>query len=224
MAISSRKAGTETACPTCRTALIVPGGLPTPDESLTSQSAWSHEIQQLERVREEFANVEEEPDDDEPSLAFEVDEDPELEVGLPLSRGKMADEEMDLTPMVDVTFLLLVFFMITASFSIQKSLEIPPPEQETEGASQVPLTLEELEEEAIIVDIEEDGSVYIDEQPVSDLADLVPTLETARAANNQFEIAITVDRAAEHDTVVKVIDAANIVGMQRIRIATTQSE
>ena len=56
-----------------------------------------------------------------------------------------ADNEMDMTPMVDVTFLLLIFFMVTAAFSLQKSIEVPPPDQQ-ESAQQA-RTIEELEED-----------------------------------------------------------------------------
>ncbi|MDB4564560.1 biopolymer transporter ExbD, partial [Mariniblastus sp.] len=56
--------------------------------------------------------VEDDDDDDEPDVAFEKKEIPE--------------DELDMTPMVDVTFLLLIFFMVTASFTLQKSLEQPP--------------------------------------------------------------------------------------------------
>ncbi len=54
---------------------------------------------------------------------FEEEEDYEREVDFP--RQAAGDEDMDMTPMVDVTFLLLIFFMVTASFTIQKSIEQP---------------------------------------------------------------------------------------------------
>ena len=62
-----------------------------------------------------------------------AEEDDDEDEGWGRSRGG-DDEEMDLTPMVDVTFLLLVFFMITASFSIQKTLEVPPPNPDQQEA------------------------------------------------------------------------------------------
>ena len=52
-------------------------------------------------------------------------------------------DDLDMTPMVDVTFLLLIFFMVTAAFSLQKSLEVPTPDQQ-ENATES-RTLEEIE-------------------------------------------------------------------------------
>ena len=49
------------------------------------------------------------------------------EVSFSNKDGDRADSDMDMTPMVDVTFLLLIFFMVTAAFSLQKSLQIPAP-------------------------------------------------------------------------------------------------
>ena len=54
-----------------------------------------------------------------------------------MSKGKREEEEMDMTPMVDVTFLLLIFFMVTAAFSVQKVIEVPAP-QEQEASTNAP--------------------------------------------------------------------------------------
>ena len=124
------------------------------------------------------------------------------------------DEEMDLTPMVDVTFLLLIFFMITASFTIQKSLEVPAPNPEEEGASQNITNLEEFEEESIMVEIDARNLVMVDEEMVSDLDRLPNVLKSKRKP----EILITAHENSLHEVVVRVIDAANEIGMQKIRI------
>ena len=63
-----------------------------------------------------------------PQAAEDDDEDDEV-----LPRKNRPEEEMDMTPMVDVTFLLLIFFMVTAAFSLQKSIEMP--RQQTDAPS-----------------------------------------------------------------------------------------
>ena len=52
-----------------------------------------------------------------------------------LPRDGDSEDDLDMTPMVDVTFLLLIFFMVTAAFSLQKSINVPTPEKE-ENATQ----------------------------------------------------------------------------------------
>ena len=76
------------------------------------------------------------------------------------SRRKVADAEMDMTPMVDVTFLLLIFFMVTAVFSSQKSFQIPTPKEERAATV---TTLEDYQDdpEFVVVRIDENSTFYI---------------------------------------------------------------
>ena len=68
------------------------------------------------------------------------------------------DDELDMTPMVDVTFLLLIFFMITAAFALQKSIEVPPTDDQEAAQAQ---TEEDFEEGSIIIRVDSDNSYWI---------------------------------------------------------------
>tara|TARA_R110002072_G_scaffold287242_1_gene452590 strand:- start:37169 stop:38113 length:945 start_codon:yes stop_codon:yes gene_type:complete len=123
------------------------------------------------------------------------------------------DEEMDLTPMVDVTFLLLVFFMITASFSIQKTLEVPPPNPDESGASQSQ-KIEDMEEKSVLVHIDSRNVISVDDEPLNDPTRLADIMRSKRMS----EVLITAHENSTHDMLTKVIDASNEVGMQKIRV------
>ncbi|WP_291172117.1 biopolymer transporter ExbD [Gimesia sp.] len=131
-------------------------------------------------------------------------------------------EEMDLTPMVDVTFLLLIFFMITASFSLQKSIEVPPPNPDEDGVSQSLQTLDDFREESIIVEIDNNNGIYVDDTRLTNPAEIVQAILDRRDADGKpkSELVLSAHKAARHETVVAVVDAANEVGMQKIRLAS----
>ncbi len=134
---------------------------------------------------------------------------------------------MDLTPMVDVTFLLLIFFMITASFSVQKTLPTPVPEPDEEGVSQQLVTMEELEQEAIVIRLEADDEVFLDDQPVASLADLPDALRDAMNAPGQTsrgEVVIQAADAARHEAIVAAYDAAAGEGVERVRLAVAAED
>ena len=128
------------------------------------------------------------------------------------------DEELDLTPMVDVTFLLLIFFMITASFTIQKTMQVPPPNPDEQGASMSPI-VEDPEDESVRVDIDQRNMITIDDDPLPDIDQLVDFLRQT----TKTEILITAHEDTLHEIVVKVLDAANEVEMQRIRLGITKN-
>jgi biopolymer transport protein ExbD len=147
-----------------------------------------------------------------PDELFSEDEDDDEDEGWGGGRGGH-DDEMDLTPMVDVTFLLLVFFMITASFSIQKTLEVPPPNPDESGASAAK-TIEDMEESSILVHIDSRDVISVDDDPLSDPTRLADIMRSKRMS----EVLITAHEESLHDTLTKVIDASNEVGMQKIRV------
>jgi biopolymer transport protein ExbD len=147
-----------------------------------------------------------------PDELFSEDEDDDEDEGWGGGRGDN-DGEMDLTPMVDVTFLLLVFFMITASFSIQKTLEVPPPNPDESGASQSQ-TIKDMEESSILVHIDSRDVISVDDEPLNDPTRLADIMRSKRMS----EVLITAHENSLHDTLTKVIDASNEIGMQKIRV------
>ncbi len=137
------------------------------------------------------------------------------------------EDVMDMTPMVDVVFQLLIFFMMTAAFSLQKSLEVPPPDPKDEAAQSQ--TLEELENENdfVIVRIDREGVVTVEGQDAPSEQDLLTKLREARSGEanggaGRSGMLVLADPACRHETVVRVLDAGNAVGMERIRLATVE--
>jgi biopolymer transport protein ExbD len=150
-----------------------------------------------------------------PDELFAEDDDDEDEGW---GRGRAGDdEEMDLTPMVDVTFLLLVFFMITASFSIQKTLSVPPPNPDEQGASQSQ-KIEDIKDQSVEVHIDSRNVISVDDEQLNDPSRLADIMRSKR----MNEVLITAHENSLHDMLVKVIDAANEIGMQKIRVGITK--
>ena len=124
------------------------------------------------------------------------------------------EDELDMTPMVDVTFLLLIFFMITASFQLQQSLKAEAPESEQEAAASA-ATDEEPEEEPIIVEVSEKNLIYVDGRQVA-LPEIGEALSQLKTDDPRVELMIEIDRSALHGTVVEVVNAANAVGIEKV--------
>lgn len=139
----------------------------------------------------------------------------------PLTLGrKRQEEELDLTAMVDVTFLLILFFMVTASYSLQKALEVPNPDADEQSAQQA-VSLEDLRDDNLIVEITADNEVLLNDRvvPARELAELMRA-EIRQTGLN--EVIIRASGSAHHETVVQAFDAANEVGVQRIRLASAE--
>ena len=91
--------------------------------------------------------------------------------------------EMDMTPMVDVTFLLLIFFMITASFAMQKSLEFPNPEEKEDEAAQG-RTVQSVDsrDDYIAVRIDGDNVYHIEDRETYSRQELLSVLRDIKNA------------------------------------------
>ena len=135
-----------------------------------------------------------------------------------LSRsGPMTVEELDLAPMVDVAFQLVLFFMVAAQTVLYKTLEIPKPTTEqapaavAQGRSR---TLDELKDDYILVEIDGSGAMKIDREPVAaDMTTLVERLRSAREATHRKAMLLSADYATSHRNAVLAYDAANEIGL-----------
>jgi serine/threonine protein kinase len=126
---------------------------------------------------------------------------------------------IDLTPAVDVTFQLLIFFMVTASFSMQKAFDVPPAKQ-TEGVS-VAVVVQDESQTAVKVQVDADNSMIVEEQDSKRASNYRELLELLKAEKNASpdvtDIQLELHPDSTHETRVIVIDAATQAGFTRVR-------
>lgn len=236
MSISTRKIGALVPCAICGAEVLVPAeddftpartAAPPPEVVFaTPTEPVSEPPVEPPPWREPLPSAPQNQPPDEPSTlanadknAAAIDED---FTPLLIKSSRFAEEELDLTAMVDVVFQLLIFFMVTASFSLQKSIEVPTPDQPRQGVSRALQPLEELQDVAILVSVDERNVVSVDDEPLADLSQLADVLSDRMRRDRKSELIVTAARNAAHRTVISVIDAANEVGMQRIRLGTAK--
>jgi biopolymer transport protein ExbD len=150
------------------------------------------------------------------------DEDDEA-AGFTLARGSAETvEELDLAAMVDVAFQLVLFFLVTATTVLYKTLEIPPPNPERAPSATVQgpsRTLDDLQHDYILVEIDPNGAVKVDHEPApSEMRPLAERLRAARQATGRTAMLLSADASTPHRNAVVAYDAANEIGL-RIAIA-----
>ncbi|MFO0426712.1 MAG: protein kinase domain-containing protein [Planctomyces sp.] len=123
-------------------------------------------------------------------------------------------DEMDLTPMVDVTFLLLIFFMITASFSMQKAFDVPPANTK-KGVSAV--TIEPPETGAVRVEVDQDNVMFVEGKKAGTYEEVLELLKAEKTSSGGItDLELVMDPDSLHEMRVIVIDAATQAGFQRV--------
>jgi biopolymer transport protein ExbD len=150
------------------------------------------------------------------------------------ARGKSGGQEaeMDMTPMVDVTFQLLIFFMLTASFVMQRSQQHPKQQTEEKG-TQASTTLQDIQEDPDYVTVRIDalGAFHVsaaawgEELEVPSLQELLVKLRQARSGDRQpTRLLVIANGEAVHDRVVAAVDAGAEVGMEDVKLLTVEDD
>ena len=142
------------------------------------------------------------------------------EEALQIRKGS-SEDEMDLTPMVDVTFLLLIFFMITAAFAVQKALEVPPINDDAPAQ-----TVDVLEDDSVVVRIDADNVFWIgapkwdEEQRTPSQHEMLAKVREARGSGKDgpTKMLVQANGDCRHEFVVAALDAGSGVGMEEIKL------
>ncbi|MCE2792368.1 MAG: ExbD/TolR family protein [Planctomycetota bacterium] len=153
----------------------------------------------------------------------EVEQDPP--VGFSEGKKLAGDDGLDMTPMIDVTFLLLIFFMLTASFTVQESLETPHSKVD-EPSTQ---TIEEQEDnlEYVEVIIDQNNTYYITTRGEAEVEagsdrDMQARVRSAKEEYNAVKLIITAHVDSLHGKMVKAWDTGVANGFEKIEVRTTE--
>jgi biopolymer transport protein ExbD len=129
------------------------------------------------------------------------------------ARRKREEPRVDLTPMVDVVFLLLIFFMISTTFVETPGISVQLPESSSQREIKVP--------EEFKVQVSKEGAIFVGEERLS-LEELRVRLAGYGAKAREMNFALYADREARHGRVVEVMDLAREAGFGKLAIATEQ--
>ena len=125
---------------------------------------------------------------------------------------------VDMTPLIDVVFLLLIFFMVSTTFDRQTQLKVDLP--------QASATAEEAEEPDVIeVTVDREGHFYLDDKELvsHDVETLKRALKKAAGGRSDVPVRVTSDRQAPFQAVIEVMDAAGQLGMSHLSFLTRAS-
>jgi biopolymer transport protein ExbD len=132
--------------------------------------------------------------------------------------GSREDVELNITPLIDVVFLLLIFFMVSTTFERESEINITLPEASKE--------LTEAKPDAISVAIDSQSRIYVNGRTLinSQLSTIKQAIYEALGNLTDVPIIISADAETNHQSVVKVMDAARQLGLVRITFATQKIE
>ena len=119
--------------------------------------------------------------------------------------------EINLTPLIDVVFILLIFFLITSTFVQNPGIEVQLPK-----ASSAPPT---SEQSSLVITVTEQGRIIHHGEAVA-LDELEVRLKSLHAKSPEQLVIVQADQATEHGQVVEVMDLARKVGFNMLAIAT----
>ncbi len=128
-------------------------------------------------------------------------------------RENKQDFTIDIAPLVDIVFLLLIFFMLSTSFELHPGLKVNLPETSTKEVKKEP--------ESLKVVLTKTGTIYLNGKKVN-----VKTLQKkfASVKNKKTLVVIEADKFSYHGTVVSIMDIAKQNGLSNFAIATKQKK
>jgi biopolymer transport protein ExbD len=119
------------------------------------------------------------------------------------------ESEVNLTPMLDVVFIMLIFFIVTASFVKEAGIDITRPPA---------ATAERKERGNILVAITANDQIWIDRRQV-DVRSIRANIERLHAENPQGSVVIQADTDSKNGLLVRVMDAARLAGVKSVSLA-----
>ena len=124
------------------------------------------------------------------------------------------DAEIDMTPMLDIVFIMLIFFIVSTSFVREAGVEIERPVSDTS---------EVQESQGVMLAITAQDEVWLDRQLV-DIRMIRPTLERLKVEQPDLGVMIQADKDAKTGLLVQVMDQVKLSGIEQVAVATREGK
>jgi len=125
------------------------------------------------------------------------------------TRREAEEAAIDLTPMLDVVFIMLIFFIVTTSFVKEAGISVQKPKA-SKAQSEAKAT--------IFVAVKANGEIWLDKRPV-DVERVGATIEKLLAESPSDSVIVQADKEAKHGVVVSVMDQIKLAGIDKIVVA-----
>ncbi len=128
--------------------------------------------------------------------------------------GKKEEVDVNITPLIDVVFLLLIFFMVSTTFEHESEINITLPEASREYVDSKP--------DVIRIAIDADERIFINDRPLlnAQLQTIKEALRDSLHDREDIPVIINADAGATHQAVIRVMDAARQLDLVKITFAT----
>lgn len=128
----------------------------------------------------------------------------------PIHQAADTSSEIDLTPMLDVVFIMLIFFIVTASFIREAGIDVNRPDTNT---------AQQQKSVSILVAVSSNNEIWIDRRRI-DVRSVRANVERLRAENPKGAVIVQADNKSNTETVALVIDAAREAGVLNVVLST----
>ena len=119
------------------------------------------------------------------------------------------DTNIDMTPMLDIVFIMLIFFIVTTSFVKESGIDVNRPSA---------ASAERKERGNILIAISENNEVWIDRRNI-DIRAVRANVERMHASNPEGAVIIQADKSSKNGVLVQVIDQIRLAGVSNVAIA-----
>ena len=127
-----------------------------------------------------------------------------------ITSGAADDEsQVDITPLIDIVFIMLIFFIVTATFVKEAGIDVNKPDAPTA----------EVKKKAnILIAIDANNNIWLDRRKI-DIRSVIPNIKRLRSENPQGSVVIQADEESKNKMLVEVMDAARQAGVVNIALA-----
>lgn len=124
-------------------------------------------------------------------------------------RTQRKQASIDIAPLLDMVFILLIFFIVTSTFTRETGVDISKPRAQSAS---------EVQKESIMIAITRSGTIHVNERQVN-IKGLEDVLRQMLIKNPGREVVVIADKESSTGVMVSVIDAANLAGSKKVSIA-----